>query len=129
MGQLRVGLVEDSERIRARLAENLGEIPNIEIAFAADTEGDAVRLMASEAWDVVILDLQLRIGTGLGVLKSLQGLLPNDSHVAIVFTNYSFKQYRDRAIALGASHFFDKARDLESMRRVLSDLAAKAAAA
>jgi hypothetical protein len=39
-------LVDDSERIRARLAEMLGEIPNVEIAFAADTEGDAVRLIA-----------------------------------------------------------------------------------
>lgn len=128
MARLRVGLVDDSERIRARLAETLAEIPNVEIAFAADTEGEAVRLMAAEPWDVLILDLQLRIGTGLGVLKALQGLLPHDSHLAMVFTNYGFKQYRDRVLALGASHFFDKARDLDAMRRVLADLASQAAA-
>jgi len=130
MARLRVALVDDSERIRARLAETLAEIANVEIAFAADSEGEAVRLIAAEPWDVVLLDLQLRVGTGLGVLKAMQGLLRNEQHMAIVLTNYGFRQYRERALALGASHFFDKARDLEAMRKVITDLAiAKAAQA
>ncbi|HTQ00318.1 MAG TPA: response regulator [Casimicrobiaceae bacterium] len=127
MSRLRVGLVEDSERVRARLAEALAEIPNVEVAFAADTEGDAVRLLASERWDVLILDLQLRVGTGLGVLKAMQGLLAGDSHVTMVLTNYVFRQYRDRALALGARYFFDKSHDIPAMRQVLADLAAATA--
>lgn len=129
MACLRVGMVEDSERIRARLAETLAEIPNVEIAFAADTEGEAVRLIADKPWDVLILDLQLKAGTGLGVLKVLQGLLAREPRVAIVFTNYCFRQYRERALALGARHFFDKSRDLDAMRKVLTDLAVQAATA
>jgi DNA-binding NarL/FixJ family response regulator len=128
MARLRVALVEDSERIRARLAETLAEIPNIDVAFAADTEGEAVRHMAAEPWDVLILDLQLKVGTGLGVLKAMQGILAREPHVAMVFTNYGFPQYRQRALALGAEHFFDKARDLDAMRKVLTDLATEAAA-
>ena len=128
MGRLRVALVDDSERIRARLAETLAEVPNVEIAFAADSEGEAVRLVAAESWDVVILDLQLRVGTGLGVLKAMQGLLGNAGHTAIVLTNYGFRQYRERALALGATHFFDKARDLDAMRDAIANLAAAKAA-
>ena len=127
MARLRVGLVDDSERIRARLAEMLGEIANVEIAFAADSEGEAVRLIAEEPWDVLILDLQLRVGTGLGVLKAMQGILTHQGHTAIVLTNYGFRQYRERALGLGASHFFDKARDLEAMRNLIVELAARAA--
>lgn len=123
MSRLRVGLVDDSERVRARLAETLAEIPNVEIAFAADTEGEAVRLVASEHWDVLILDLQLRAGTGLGVLRAMQGLLAGNSHVTMVLTNYVFRQYRDRALALGARYFFDKSHDIPAMRQVLTDLA------
>lgn len=129
MARLRVGLVDDSERIRARLAEALAEIPNVEIAFAADSEGEAVRLIAAEPWHVVILDLQLRVGTGLGVLKAMQGLLGNEQHTVIVFTNYSFRQYRERALALGAAQFFDKSKDLESLRDIIAVLAAKSASA
>jgi DNA-binding NarL/FixJ family response regulator len=128
MGVLKVALVDDSERIRARLAEMVGEIANVDIAFAADTEGDAVRLLAEKDWDVLILDLQLRIGTGLGVLKAMQGLR-RDGRLALVFTNYSFRQYRDRAIALGADHFFDKARDFDALRETLRERAAQAGTA
>ena len=124
MASLRVALVEDSERIRARLAETLAEIPNVIVAFAAETEGEAVRLIASEPWDVLILDLQLKVGTGLGVLKAMRGLLANDPRIVIVLTNYGFPQYRERATALGAHHFFDKARDLDALRKVLAELAA-----
>lgn len=126
MASLRIALVEDSERIRARLAELLAEIPNVAVAFAAETEGEAVRLMASEPWDVMILDLQLKVGTGLGVLKAMQGLLTQEPRTAIVLTNYGFPQYRERSLALGAKHFFDKARDLPELRKVLHELAAKA---
>lgn len=126
MASLRVALVEDSERIRARLAELVGEIPNVAVAFAAENEGEAVRLMASEPWDVLILDLQLKVGTGLGVLKAMQGLLSDPRRTAIVLTNYAFPQYRERSLALGAKHFFDKARDLPELRKVLRDLAAEA---
>jgi len=128
MPRLRVALVDDSERIRARLAEMLGEIPNVEIAFAADTEGDAVRLIAQEPWDVLILDLQLRVGTGLGVLKAMQGLRGQDERVAMIFTNYGFRQYRERTMALGADYFFDKAKDFDALRAAVTERAAKAAA-
>ena len=129
MARLRVALVDDSERIRARLAEMLGEIPNVEIAFAADTEGEAVRLMAQEDWDVLILDLQLRIGTGIGVLKAMQGLRSKDERVAMIFTNYGFRQYRERTLALGADYFFDKARDFDVLRAAVTERAAQAAGA
>ena len=127
MARLRVALVDDSERIRARLAEMLGEIPNVEIAFAADTEGEAVRLIAQQEWDVLILDLQLRVGTGLGVLKAMQGLRSRDERVAMIFTNYGFRQYRGRTLALGADYFFDKARDFDALRAAVTERAAQAA--
>jgi len=124
MAVLRVALVEDSQRIRAHLAEMLHEIPNVTIAFVADTEGEAIRMLAAEAWDVVILDLQLRSGTGLGVLKAMHDWRQDAPRTAIVFTNYGFPQYRDRALALGAQHFFDKAKDLEALKGLLFQLAA-----
>ena len=105
--KLRVVLVEDSPIIRARLAETLSEIPNLEIVGQAESESDALSLLDGGGWDAVVLDLQLRQGTGLGVLRKLrQGGRPSNSKV-IVFTNYAFPQYRDRSMAFGADFFFD----------------------
>ena len=69
--KLRVVIVEDSPIIRARLAESLSEIPNLEITGQAESESDALALLGGGDWDAVVLDLQLKQGTGLGVLKAL----------------------------------------------------------
>jgi DNA-binding NarL/FixJ family response regulator len=63
--KLRIVIVEDSAIIRARLAESLTEIPNLEIVGLAETEQEAVTLLRDADWDAAILDLQLKKGTGL----------------------------------------------------------------
>jgi DNA-binding NarL/FixJ family response regulator len=121
--RLRVVIVEDSAIIRARLAESLAEIPNLEIVDQVESEAAAVGVLGEKAWDAVVLDLQLKQGTGLGVLKALaKGTRPPQAKV-IVFTNYAFPQYRDRSMALGADYFFDKAREFHRVREVLHALA------
>lgn len=127
--KLRVVIVEDSAIIRARLAESLAEIPNLEIVEQVESEAAAVGVLSDSAWDAVVLDLQLKQGTGLGVLKALaKGARPPQAKV-IVFTNYAFPQYRDRSMALGADYFFDKAREFHRVREVLHALAGGTASA
>ena len=120
---MRVIIVEDSAIIRARLTEALAEIPNVEIVGQVETEADALSLLRQSRWDAAVLDLQLKQGTGLGVLKSLaHGTRPANTKI-IVFTNYAFPQYRDRSLSLGADYFFDKAREFHRVREVLHQLA------
>jgi two-component system, OmpR family, response regulator len=122
--KLRVVIVEDSTIIRARLAEAVAEIPNVEIVGHAETEADAVSLLGRDGWDAAVLDLQLKQGTGLGVLKTVgQGTRPDRTKI-IVFTNYAFPQYRERSMLLGADYFFDKAREFHRISEVLAELAA-----
>ena len=121
--KLRVVIVEDSVIIRARLAETVREIPNLEIVGSAETEADALALLRGEDWDAAILDLQLKQGTGLGVLKSLAATGKPAGKKIIVFTNFAFPQYRDRSLKLGADFFFDKAREFHRVPEVLEALA------
>lgn len=121
--KLRVIIVEDSAIIRARLAETISEIPNVEIVGQAETESEALALLRANEWDAAVLDLQLKEGTGLGVLKTLGRAERPDHTRIIVFTNYSFPQYRDRSLSLGADYFFDKAREFHRVREVLVELA------
>jgi two-component system, OmpR family, response regulator len=120
--KLRVVIVEDSAIIRARLAEALAEIPHVEIVGHAETEADAVALLRRGEWDAAVLDLQLKQGTGLGVLKTVgQDARPERTKI-IVFTNYAFPQYRERSMLLGADFFFDKAREFHRISEVLAGL-------
>jgi DNA-binding NarL/FixJ family response regulator len=127
--KLRVIIVEDSAIIRSRLMESLAEIPNIEVVGEVETEAAALAAMSDRPWDAAVLDLQLKQGTGLGLLKALaRGVRPPNAKV-IVFTNYAFPQYRERSLALGADFFFDKAREFHRVREVLHDLAGGGSAA
>ena len=103
---LRVLLIEDSPLIRERLAESLATPGRVEIIGQADSEQAAIGLLAAAPWDVMVLDLQLRHGTGLGVLRALTSRRPANAKV-IVLTNYAFPQYRAKSLALGADFFFD----------------------
>jgi len=123
--KLRIVIVEDSAIIRARLSESLTEIPNLEIVGQAETEQEAVALLRGDDWDAAVLDLQLRKGTGLGVLKALPQRQRTPHRKLIVFTNYAFPQYKERSMALGADYFFDKSREFHRVREVLSVLAAE----
>lgn len=121
--ELRIAIVDDSPMIRARLAEALAEIPNVRIIGHADTEADATALLLAGGWDVVILDLQLKQGTGLAVLRAL---VPRPTHpktTVIVFTTYTFPQLQSRSILLGADYFFRKAREFYRVHEVIADLA------
>ena len=120
---LRVVIIEDSERILAHLAEELSAIDNLCIAGTAATEEEARRLLAQGHWDLAILDLQLREGNGLRVIKAVREEMHCPGTVA-VFTNYAFPQYRKRSLELGADYFFDKSRELARVLALAEDLAA-----
>ena len=120
---LRVVIIEDSERILAHLAEELSAIDNLCIAGTAATEEEARKLLEDGHWDLAILDLQLREGNGLRVLKAVREEMHAPGTVA-VFTNYAFPQYRKRSLELGADYFFDKSRDLASVVAVAEEMAA-----
>ncbi len=117
---LRVLLVEDSKVLTERLTEAIRQIPQVELVGTADTEAAAVASATREAVDVIILDLHLKQGTGFGVMRALATtqLKPR----IIVLTNYDLPEYKNAAIALGATHFLDKARDYGRLPEVLHDI-------
>ncbi len=117
---LRVLLVEDSKVLTERLTEAIGQIADVELIGTADTEAAAVAAVKRDSVDVVILDLHLKQGTGFGVMRALATtqLKPR----IIVLTNYDLPEYKNAAIALGASHFLDKSRDYGRLPEVLREI-------
>jgi DNA-binding NarL/FixJ family response regulator len=119
---LRVVLVEDSPVLRARLMESL-EALGVNVVSHADTESEAVRQLETQDWDAVVLDLQLRQGNGIGVLRALRRSGAAAGRTIIVLTNYVFPQYRAKCEQLGANHFLDKSRDYDKLGELLMGIA------
>lgn len=107
-------LVEDNPTIRENLIPTLAEIADVEVVATAEGQREAVKwLCRNEALaDMVILDLFLAEGSGIGVLCEVAR-----EHIGlpvIVLTNYATADIRERCRALGAVALFDKSRELES---------------
>lgn len=118
-GALRVLLVEDSELLAERLREVLGQIAGVEVVGTVVDEGTAVAMARERDIHVLILDLQLKQGTGFGVMRSLGAERP----AVIVFTNYALPEYRRRAEQLGVEYFLNKSLDFERLPEVIRTLA------
>jgi DNA-binding NarL/FixJ family response regulator len=117
----RVLLVEDSQVLVDRLRETLSTLKGIEIVGAVDDEIAAVKAINGDRIDAVVLDLQLRNGTGFGVVQRLGPERPT----IIVYTNYVLPEYQRRAKDLGIEYFLNKAADFERIPQILQELEQK----
>ena len=119
--KLRVFLIEDAPRIRSVLIEVLQQSENIEVIGFAESESDALAQLRKLEWDVAIVDISLREGSGLGVLSALK----NDGcdyGPRLVFTGSPSKALKARTLALGAEGLFDKSRELDQLVNYIQGL-------
>lgn len=123
----RVFLVEDSLAVRDLIVENLSDIPGLEFAGFSDTESDALAQLRNQEFDVVIFDIELRLGNGISLLRSLAASSPLKS-LKIIFSNNVSGAYRRVGREYGVRHFFDKTSELPKLRLLLQELTKSAQA-
>jgi DNA-binding NarL/FixJ family response regulator len=115
MDNIKIYLVEDSSVIRENLIDALRENAPIEVVGIAEDERSALGWLRdrSHACDLAIVDIFLKSGSGLGVLKAM-GDLP-DAPMCIVLSNHATPEIRVKCQQLGASKVFDKSNELDEM--------------
>lgn len=113
---LRCFLVEDSAVIRQNLIATLEELLSVQIVGTAEDERSAVDWLQShpaDTCDLMIIDIFLRKGTGLEVLRQARALHPEAR--LVVLTNFATADMRKRCAQLGADRVFDKSAELEEL--------------
>jgi two-component system, OmpR family, response regulator len=119
---LRVLLVEDSPVICGLISGIINDVPGVRVVESVASERDAIETVGRLDVDVVILDLQLRKGTGFGVLRAMREMPKKP--IVVVLTNFALSSYRETALALGAREFLDKSRDYDRLPAILTEIAA-----
>ncbi len=113
---LRVVLVEDSAMLRGMLCEMLAELDGVGVVAEAEDEQGALAALETQRPDLAIIDLELRQGSGLGVLRQLQAEPERFGRPrAVVFSNYGHAPVRARCEQLGVERFFDKSFQLDEL--------------
>src|ERR1044072_9787767 len=90
--ELTIYIVEDSPAVMERLVEAVGDIPNAKVVGSADAVAAALEGMQRSQPRVLILDIQLRGGSGFQVLKHLRASASRPEAV-IVVTNHPSDDY------------------------------------
>jgi len=121
---MRVFLVEDLPAVRTLVIENLEDIEGLELAGYAETEDAALSWLHSHDCEVLILDLELKHGNGIGVLKQLAATGSRPGLVKIIYSNHIGPNIRRLAAKFGAAYFFDKSLDTPQLRLLLEGLSA-----
>ena len=120
----RVYLVEDSPILTKLLVGLLEAESGILVVGHADTARAATAAILALRPDAVVLDLHLREGNGIDVIRALRRT--ETVPTCIVLTNHSGLPYRKAAQEAGAHHFFDKSTEIPLLLSLLRTLSASA---
>ena len=113
--KFRAYIVEDSPVIRDNLLETLKELALVEPVGVCDTEMEGKRWLNQNdsVWDLAIVDLFLREGSGLNILEACRDRKPNQK--IIVLSNHATNDVRWRCAQLGADAVFDKSTEIDAL--------------
>ncbi len=123
MSRLRIAIIEDSINIRKRLVELVEEMGNMEVVGQASTEAEAINICKLTSPDAIILDMQLEVGNGLGVMRAMQYDTSKTKPTIIVLTNFPSPSVQRAAISLGADIFLDKSLEFHKLPALLNSAA------
>jgi len=113
--KMKTYLVEDNPTIRENLISTLEELAPVETVGTADTEEEGTAWLTGhdDQWDLAIVDVFLKKGSGLGVLEACRtrGMLQK----MVVFSNYTSREMRLRCAQLGVDAVFDKSTEIDAL--------------
>jgi len=121
---LRIFLVEDSVDVRDWIIETIKGIQGVTLAGFSEGENDALQKIDADSYDVLILDIQLKQGNGMSLLRTLSRSVKPLDNLKIIFSNNVSNTYRRAGEQYGVRFFFDKTSEFTKLRTLLEELGA-----
>jgi len=103
---IRVFVADDHCVVREGVKHVLSDTPDLRVAGEASNGREACRMMSKQAWDVLLLDPDMRDKSGLEILHDLKQTCPRLP--VLVFSMYAGGPYAMRAIKAGAAGYLSK---------------------
>ena len=87
----------------------------METIGTADSEGEGAAWLSGHdgQWDLAIVDIFLKSGSGLGILEACRGR--RSLQKLVVFSNYATREMRLRCAQLGVDAVFEKSTEIEAL--------------
>jgi len=113
--KMRTYLVEDNPTIRDNLISTLEELAPVQSVGSCETEDEGTEWLTHHEgqWDLAIVDLFLKQGSGLRILQACRERSPLQK--IVVFSNYATREMRMRCAELGVDAVFDKSTEIDCL--------------
>ncbi len=113
--ELKAFVVEDNATIRENLVGALEELTCVKVVGSSSTEDEGLAWLgnAANAWDLVIIDLFLKRGSGIRLAQRITRQRAGQK--VVVFSNYVNASVRKRCAQLGVDAVFDKSTEIDSL--------------
>jgi DNA-binding NarL/FixJ family response regulator len=117
----KVLIVDDHPAVREALIIRIAAQPDLEVCGEAADTAEALQLGAATGPDVAVIDIALKTGNGIDLIKRLKAR--NHAVRAIVWSMYSEDLYAERALRAGAMGYINKqhatSEIIDAIRQVL----------
>jgi|KBSMisStandDraft_5_1062788.scaffolds.fasta_scaffold09841_8 DNA-binding NarL/FixJ family response regulator len=120
---LTVFIADDSPPVAEMLKELLTDPGRVEVIGVAETETAAIESIERLRPDVVVLDLQLKTGSGTDVIRAVRANEQLADIRLLVTTNHASPELKAGCLELGADDYFDKLKELGALARRVRELA------
>ncbi len=124
---LSVFIADDSAAVTEMLTELITAPGRIEVVGRADSEADAIDGIRRLKPDVVVLDLQLKTGSGTDVIRAVRAVPELAQVNVIVISNHTSPRLKSGCLELGANGYYDKVKELSALTAELDRLAQRSA--
>ena len=120
---LTVFIADDSQPVAEMLTELIRIPGRIEVVGVGATEEATMQSIRAMKPDVVVLDLQLKSGSGTNVIKAVRASEDLSGVRLLVTSNHTSPQLRAGCLSLGADAYFDKVKELRELAARLARIA------
>jgi CheY-like chemotaxis protein len=120
---LTVFIADDSKPVAEMLTELLSSPGHIEVVGVGETEAAAIEAIQRMRPDVVVLDLQLKGGSGANVIKAVRADGTLAGIYLVVASNHNSPQLKAGCLELGANGYYDKVKEVGELMARLVQLA------
>jgi two-component system, OmpR family, response regulator len=112
---LQAYVIEDNPTIRENLVGTLEELTAVRVTGTSATEDEALAWLEEhvEQWDLVIVDLFLKQGSGIHLAERIRRVRPTQK--IVVFSNYINPSVRKRCAQIGVDAVFDKSTEIDAL--------------
>jgi DNA-binding NarL/FixJ family response regulator len=118
---LRVLLVDDHHLVRAGLRSLLDAMPGVQVVAEAADGASALLLVFEHQPDMVLTDIAMPEGGGMGLLRAIRARDPGCK--VVLLSMYDHDEYVAEAIRLGASGYLVKSGAAEELGQALQTVA------